>query len=63
MAELLGMTFVEAFKKMQDEGQVPLGVLAYDVEKDSVKVFVFGNVDPQEANAILEKLGLKAYYY
>ena len=41
---------------------MPLGIVSYNFEKDRVDLHLFYNVDPAEANAILEKFGLEANF-
>ena len=48
-----------AVQKMRDSGCVPLGVLSYDPQTDSIHISIFTDVmDIGEANALLSKYNL-----
>ena len=50
----------EAIEALRKKGKVPLGVIAYDIENESVTLLLFPDVkDMEEANALLAQIGVK----
>jgi hypothetical protein len=47
---------------MRDAGNMPIGIVSYDMGKDELKFSLLHGVDPEEANALLERLGIKVTF-
>lgn len=52
-------TIKEAVQEARNLGQVPFGILVYDVEKDSMQLTCIAGIDPAEVAAILKKFGIR----
>lgn len=50
-----------AIQKLRDKGRVPLGIITYDVEQERLSLILFPDVNMEEANALLETLGITTY--
>lgn len=48
--------FIDQLRK---KGHVPVGVIAFDVEGDLMRLYVFSDTNLEEANALLEKIGME----
>jgi hypothetical protein len=48
----------EFVKQLRQEGKVPLGIISYDVQGESIDIATFPDVDKDEARVILSKFGL-----
>jgi len=44
--------------KLQERGDVPVGILYYSMKKDCIILAPFSEVTPQEVNDLLSKFGL-----
>lgn len=54
------MDLTAALEELRKKGKVPLGVIAYDVETETLTLFLFPDVkDMEEANALLAQIGVK----
>jgi|HubBroStandDraft_1064217.scaffolds.fasta_scaffold2955872_1 hypothetical protein len=62
MKDPLEITLKEAIEKMRDAGNMPIGIVSYDMGKDELKFSLLHGVDPEEANALLERLGIKVTF-
>jgi hypothetical protein len=62
IGELQAIKLVTVIERLRDAGRMPLGIMSYNMDKDRVDLHLFFNVDPTEANAILEKFGLEANF-
>jgi hypothetical protein len=57
-----GLSYEELLEAMKLTNSVPLGVLGYNVEHERFEFFVFSDQSPEEVNALLAKILLKAHF-
>jgi hypothetical protein len=62
MADPLDTTIREVLEEMREKNHVPIGVMAFSMESEKLVIHLFHGVDVAEANALLEKLGLKGTF-
>lgn len=62
IGELQTIKLSTVIERLRDCGRVPLGIVSFNVEKDRIDLHLFQSIDPDEANAILEKFGLEANF-
>jgi hypothetical protein len=53
------LTVREAIDQMRSNRLVPLGIVSYDLESESIVVTIFKGLDTEEVNAMLAKLNLR----
>jgi hypothetical protein len=57
-----GLSYEELLEAMKLTNCVPLGIIGYSVEHERFEFFVFADQDPDEVNAMLAKILLKAHF-
>jgi hypothetical protein len=57
-----GLSYEELLEAMKMTHCVPLGILGYSVEHERFEFFVFADQSPEEVNALLAKILLKAHF-
>ena len=56
------LSYEELLEAMKAVNCVPLGIIGYNIEFERFEFFVFSDQNPDEVNALLEKIQLKAHF-
>lgn len=62
MAIPVETTVQKALDQIAARQRVPIGILSYDMEKETLVIDLVGHIHPEEVNALLVKLGIEAYF-
>jgi hypothetical protein len=52
----------EILTSYEEEGFIPVGILAFSVERDKFDMCVFKSMDVHEVSALLEKINIRITY-
>ena len=62
MAAPLDITVRKVLEDLREQKYIPLGIIAFDMNQEKLSISLFRGVDVEEANALLEKVGLKGKF-
>jgi hypothetical protein len=62
MAIPVEITVEKALDQIAARKRVPIGILSYDMEKETLVIELVGQIHPDEVNALLIKLGIEANF-